>query len=151
MFDNQLSGVQHSIPIATNFKAGPFSFSANANYDETWVFQTTKQTAQEQDNGTFAIVTDTIQGFDSYRTYRYGANVGTTVYGMWQSKDKSSKVQAVRHVVRPSVSYNANPSFEQYYDRILDEQGVDVLPEERFASRFERTLFGAPGRNFSAV
>lgn len=151
MFDNAVMGMKHSIPIATNFKIGYFSVSANANYDENWVFETFRQRLVENDNGVFNTVRDTVDGFASYRTYSYGANIGTTVYGSWKSKNPKSKIQAVRHVVRPSLSYSANPSFDQYYERLVTEQGLDAPGrEEQFYSRFDGTLFGAPGRNFSS-
>lgn len=151
MFDNAVFGVRHSIPIATNFKiAKYFNVGVNANYDESWVIETYKQTLVDNGSGGFTTRRDSIKGFDAFRTYNYGANIGTTVYGSWQSKDKNAKLQAIRHIIRPSISYSANPSFEQYYDRLLDERGLDVLPEERFYSRFEGSLYGAPGRTFAS-
>ncbi|AUC80133.1 organic solvent tolerance protein OstA [Nonlabens sp. MB-3u-79] len=151
MFDNAVMGLKHSIPIATNFKLGFFSFSANGNYEENWVFETFRQSLVENESGVFETVRDTINGFDAYRSYSYGASVGTTVYGSWKSKDAASKVQAVRHIIRPNISYSANPSFDQYYDRLATEQGLDAPGrEEQFYSRFDGTLFGAPGRNFSS-
>ncbi len=150
MFDGASSGVTHSIPVATNFKLGYFSVSANANLEENWVFQTTRQTFVQNEAGNFTVRRDTVNGFDSYRTYSYGANVGTTIYGTWEAKNKNSRIQAVRHTIRPNISYSANPSFDQYYERILDEQGLEVSEEERFFSRFENTFAGAPGRVFSS-
>lgn len=151
MFDNAIMGLKHSIPIATNFKLGYFSFSANGSYEENWVFETFRQSLVENESGVFETVRDTINGFDAYRTYSYGASVGTTVYGSWKSKNAESKVQAIRHVIRPNLSYSANPSFDEYYDRLATEQGLDAPGrEEQFYSRFDGTLFGAPGRNFSS-
>ncbi len=148
--DDARAGVQHNIPVATNFKVGYFSVSANANYEETWVFDTVNQTLVPNASGALVVQQDTINGFDSYRTYNYGASVGTTVYGQWNSDNKESKVQAIRHVIRPSLSYNANPSFDQYYERLLDEQGQFVSEEEQFFSRFQGSIYGAPGRVFSS-
>ncbi len=151
MFDNMLSGMQHSIPISTNFKVFQYlSVGLNANYDESWVFQTFDQIAVDDGTGTVEIVTEQVDGFDSFRTYSYGANIGTTIYGNWQSTKENAKIQAIRHIIRPTVSYNANPSFDQYYEQILDEQGLDILPEERFFSRFQGTLYTPPGQNFSS-
>jgi lipopolysaccharide assembly outer membrane protein LptD (OstA) len=151
MFDNAVFGVRHSIPLSTNFKiAKYFNVGVNANYDESWVFETYNQTLVANGNGGFNTRRDTVRGFDAFRTYNYGANIGTTVYGSWQSTNKEAKIQAIRHIIRPSVTYNVNPSFDQYYNRLLDEQGLDVLPEERFYSRFEGSLYGVPGRNFSS-
>ncbi|MGJ8684416.1 MAG: putative LPS assembly protein LptD [Nonlabens sp.] len=151
MFDNAVAGLRHSIPISTNFKiANYFSVGLNASYDESWVFETIDQFLEVNDNGSIETVRDTVPGFDAYRTYNYGASIGTTVYGNWKSSNKDSKIQAIRHVMRPSVSYSANPSFDQYYERLLDEQGLDISEEERFYSRFEGTLFNAPGRVYSS-
>ncbi|MGB5981459.1 MAG: putative LPS assembly protein LptD [Nonlabens sp.] len=150
MFEGSLSGVRHTIPVATNFKVGYFSVSTNANFEENWVFQTTRQTFVDDNNGGFEIKRDTVSGFDSYRTYNYGASIGTTIYGQWNAKNKNSRIQAVRHIIRPNVSYSANPSFDQYYERILSEQGLEVSDEEQFFSRFENTYAGAPGRVFSS-
>ena len=54
--------------------------------------------------------------------------------------------------MRPSLSYNINPSFDQYYEQLLREDGgeLSVSDEERFFSRFDGSLFGAPGRVFSS-
>lgn len=151
MFNDLRVGMRHSIPVATNFKLFKyFSVGANLNYDESWVLETFKQSVRDNGDGSFTTLRDTISGFDSFRTYSYGVNIGTTVYGNWQSKNKESRIQAIRHIIRPTVTYSANPSFEQYYDQVLDEQGLDVLPEERFYSRFEGTLYAPPGRNFSS-
>ncbi len=151
MFDQAVSGITHTIPVATNFKVfDHYSVTLNANYEENWVFQTFDQTLVENDAGNFVVRRDTINGFDTYRTYSYGASVGTTVYGQYQAANPKAKIQAVRHIIRPSISYNANPSFDQYYQTLLDERGLDVSEEERFYSRFEGSYAGAPGRVFSS-
>jgi hypothetical protein len=151
MFDQAVSGITHTIPISTNFKVlDYFSVTLNGNYEENWVFQTFRQTLVEEDGGRLAVRRDTINGFDSYRTFSYGASVGTTIYGMYQAKNPEAKVQAIRHVIRPAINYNVNPSFDQYYQRLLDEQGLAVSDEERFYSRFEGSYAGAPGRVFSS-
>jgi len=151
MFDNLLSGMQHSIPISTNFKVLQYlSVGLNANYDESWVFQTFDQTAVDDGSGTVQVVTEKVEGFDSFRTYSYGANIGTTIYGNLDIDNEKSIIQAIRHIIRPTVSYSANPSFDQYYEQVLDEQGLDILPEERFFSRFQGTLYSPPGQNFSS-
>lgn len=147
MFENLNSGMRHTIPITTNFKVfDHFSVSMNANYDETWVLQTIDQRFDEQ---TQQVVRDTIQGFDSYRTYNFSTSVGTTVYGMFDFGD-DSKFKAIRHVMRPSVSYNINPAFDQFYDQFT-RPGLGATEDQLIEySRFEGTLFGAPGNRFSS-
>ena len=66
------------------------------------------------------------------------ASVGTTLYGTFNfGEDK--KIQAIRHVVRPSLSYGYTPSFEQFYDEYVNENGEVVQ-----FTRFQGTLNGAP-------
>jgi len=147
MFDDLNAGMRHSIPLSTNFKVFEhFSVSMNANYDETWVMQTYDQRFDEQ---TQEVVRDTITGFDSYRTYNFSTSLGTTVYGMFAFGDES-KINAVRHVMRPSVSYNINPAFDQFYDQFT-RPGLGATEDQLVEySRFEGTLFGAPGNRFSS-
>ncbi len=147
MFNNIDAGMRHSIPITTNFKIlEHFSASVNANYDETWVMRTYQQRFDPAEQ---SIVRDTVNGFDSYRTYNFSASVGTTVYGMFDFGN-DAKIKAIRHVFRPSVSYNINPGFDQYYEQLV-RPGIGGAPDQLIDySRFEGTLFGAPGRMFSS-
>ncbi len=147
MFKDLDSGLQHSIPLTTNFKVfNHFSVSTSVNYDETWLFKTFDPFFDEQ---TQTIKRDTINGFDSYRTYSANASVGTTVYGMFSFGD-NKKIKAIRHVMRPSVSYSINPGFDQYYEDITIP-GVGSAPDRiQQVSRFEGTLYGAPNPNFSS-
>ncbi|WP_026449907.1 putative LPS assembly protein LptD [Aequorivita capsosiphonis] len=152
MFNNAQIGAQHSIPITTNFKILKYlSASAGTNFRETWVLKTNRQRFDENINdGKGGIVKDTVSGFESYRTYNFSTSLGTTLYGLFNfGKDK--KIQAIRHVARPSISYNINPAFDRYYDefRIPDtanEAGGEIYEY----SRFENTLYGAPGKVYSS-
>jgi len=151
MFDRGQVGLRHSIPISTNFKVAKyFSVSVGGNYDEVWLFKTFRQTQERNEAGNVEVVTDTVSGFDSYRTYNFNSSVGTTIYGNWTNSDKSDKIQAIRHIIRPGISYSVNPAFEQYYEQQLSEDGVRLTEEEVLYSRFQNTLFGAPGRRYSS-
>jgi lipopolysaccharide assembly outer membrane protein LptD (OstA) len=152
MFDRALIGARHRIPLSTNFKILDYlSASMSTAYQEIWTLKTFDQRydIDASENGG-AVVTDTINGFDSYRTYNFSTNLGTTVYGTFNfGKDK--KIQAIRHVVRPSISYNVNPGFDQYYDEyIIPSADPDVNDEIIQYSRFQNTLYGAPGRTYSS-
>lgn len=137
MFNDAKVGARHRIPISTNFKvAKHFSVSMGGSYEDIWTLQTFNQ---RFDSESQTVVTDTISGFDRYNQYNLNASIGTTLYGTFTfGEDK--KIQAIRHVMRPSVSYGYAPSFEQYYDEYLNETtGTPVQ-----YSRFQNTLYGAP-------
>ena len=147
MFNDFNSGLQHTIPLTTNFKVlKHFSVSTSANYNETWVFKTFDQSFDEQRQ---EVVTDTVNGFDSYRTYNVSAGVGTTVYGKFKFGN-DSKIKAIRHVIQPNISYSINPGFDQYYDTFTRPGTAGAEPREVEFSRFQGTLFGAPNKNFSS-
>ncbi len=143
MFDEAQLGARHTIPLSTNFKIFKYlSASMSTTYQETWVFKTTQKDYDEDLNeGAGGVVQDTINGFDSYRTYGFSTSLGTTIYGMFNF-GKNKKIQAIRHVFRPSVSYNINPSFDQFYDTYDDPNQEDPV----YYSKFDNTLYGAPGR-----
>ena len=87
-----------------------FSFSTSANFQETWVFKTINKeyNLELQD-----VITNENKGFDSFRTYNFSSSLGTTIYGMYNFSEKS-KIRALRHVIRPSISYGISPSFDRY-------------------------------------
>ena len=148
MFEDARLGAQHSIPVSTNFKLFQYlSVSANTNYNENWVFKTYDRS---YDPELQREVIDTINGFDAYRTYNFSTNIGTTIYGKVNFKN-SKGIQVIRHVMRPSISYNINPGFDYYYDSYLIPETAGGQEErEVFFSRFQGTPYGAPGRNFSS-
>ncbi len=147
MFRDAVSGIQHTVPINTNFKIfNYFSVSAGTSYQENWVFKTYERSYNET---TQEVERDTVRGFDAYRTYNFSTSVGTTVYGMFNfGKDK--KIQAIRHVIRPSVSYSINPKFDEFYDTYLIPATSGLEEEVVEYSRFQGTLYGAPSNRYSS-
>ncbi|WP_299247566.1 putative LPS assembly protein LptD [uncultured Lacinutrix sp.] len=150
MFDDAKIGMQHTIPVTTNFKVfNYFSVSANANFEETWTLNTIDE---YYDGENSEVVTEDITGLDAYRTYNFGASIGTTVYGQFnfEKEGEDKKIKAIRHVMRPSISYNVNPAFDKYYDsyEVTDINGESISENE--FSRFEGSLFGAPNKTYSS-
>lgn len=138
MFNEAKTGFQHTIPLSTNFKVLKyFSVSTNANYNEVWYFKTLRK-GFDSDEG--KVVTTDVNGFDAFRTYSFGAGLGTTIYGTFGFGDKK-KIQAIRHVMRPAVSYSYTPSFEKYYDTYATD-GSGRMADY---TRFEGGIFGVPG------
>ena len=150
MFDDALAGMRHSIPLTTNFKVFKhFSVSTNANFEETWTLKTVRR--DDIFVGETSVARD-INGFDRFLTYNFGASIGTTIYGMYdfQREGKNPKVQAIRHVMRPTLSYSVTPAFDQFYETydVIDADGTTVDQVEY--TRFENSLFGRPGNRYSS-
>jgi hypothetical protein len=145
MFRDAQLGVQHSIPLSTNFKLFKyFSASTSLNYEEVWYAKTIDR---NYDADQSAVVDKIVSGFDAFRTYSFSSSLGTTIYGTFNfGEDK--KIKSMRHVMRPSVSYGYVPSFEQYYDT-YDSDASGTITKQY--SRFEGGIFGAPGLSNSST
>ena len=143
MFNDAKMGLQHSIPLSTNFKVFKyFSASTSLNYNEVWYFKTIRKQFDATQN---KVVDVDVQGFDAFRTYSFTAGLGTTIYGTFNFGEKK-KIQAIRHVMRPNVSYSYIPSFSNYYDT-YDPDGSGTMRKDY--TRFDNGIFGAPGKNMS--
>jgi len=147
MFDDAIAGFKHSIPLSTNFKVMKYlSLTASTNFQETWVFNTINRFYDPTEN---VVVTEAQKGFEAYRTYNFSTSVGTTLYGMFDF-GKDRKLQAIRHVIRPSISYNINPAFDQFYDtyEVIDADGTTRKEEY---TKFEGSIYGAPTNRYSST
>ncbi len=150
MFDDALAGMQHTIPISTNFKLFKYlSATAGTTYQENWTLKTINRSFDEVNQ---EVVTQDVNGFDSFRTYNFSASIGTTLYGIFDfdKKNKGKLIQKIRHVMRPSISYSVNPAFDQYYEtfEVIDADGNTTADQE--FTRFENFLFGRPGNRYSS-
>jgi len=150
MFDDAITGIKHSIPVTTNFKVfNHFSVSANANFEENWTLKTVKKIYDQSLEKAISIDQN---GFDRFLTYNVGASVGTTIYGMYnfEEEGEDKKLKAIRHVMRPSISYSISPAFNQYYETydVIDADGTTTDQVEY--TRFENSLYGRPGNTYSS-
>ena len=143
MFKDAKIGLQHSIPLSTNFKVFKyFSATTSMNYNEVWYLKTIRRNYDPTQN---AVIDTEVQGFDAFRTYSFTAGLGPTIYGTFNF-GSTKKIQAIRHVMRPNISYSYTPSFSKYYDT-YDSDGSGTMIKEY--TRFDNGIFGAPGKNMS--
>ena len=145
MFNDARYGMKHSIPLSTNFKfLKHLSVSIGGRFEEIWAGQTIKRNDYDVINQIQG-KKDTIKGFDRFNKYNFNASIGTTIYGVFNFKE-GKKIQSIRHVMRPSVTYGINPSFEKYYDEYI----IDANGNTAEYTRFEGGFFGTPGNTFSS-
>ncbi len=143
MFRDSKNGLQHTIPISTNFKVFKyFSATTSINYNEVWYLKTIKRSFDTNQNN---VVETENNGFDAFRTYNFSSSLGTTVYGTFNFGE-NKKIQSIRHVMRPSVSYSYTPSFKKYYDTYATDASGTI---QKDYTRFEKGIFGGPGNNIS--
>lgn len=145
MFDKMKTGLRNTISIGTNtslFKYFTFSLSANANN-----VVTTKTLHKDYNPITDKVEETFNKGIAGYSTFGMSASLQTVLYGMLKF-NKDSKIQAIRHMVTPSISLNYSPDFSAsswgYYTDYIDRTGM-IIPY----SIFEQTLYGAPGQGLT--
>lgn len=142
MFETAKSGIQQDVVLGTSMKvAKHFTLSPNARYKEVWYFDKVNKFYDATND---EVVTDTIRGFNSFREYNAGISLSTTLFG--DVTFKKGRLQAIRHTMRPSVSYNYKPDFSVYYDEI--QQSTDPLDVLEY-TQFEQGIYGKPSRSLS--
>lgn len=112
--DNMVWGARHSVPISLSLPPlGALQVSPSVSYSETW-FQ--KKTLYDWDDTNKKLDTSISKGFYSAREMSFGLGISTRIFGMF-GFSKKSKVQAIRHEIRPSLSISYKPDMNGKYFR----------------------------------
>jgi LPS-assembly protein len=141
IIDTMQWGAQHNIPITLSLPSlGPFQISPGISYQERWYGQQINRewTGKKID-------TTVKKGFYSAREMSFSLSAATAIFGTVNFKNKNSKIQALRHVIRPTIgaSYKPDMAGSSYYTTQIDSTG------ERYQfSRYEGSVIGAfsPGK-----
>ncbi|MFD3000049.1 putative LPS assembly protein LptD [Pontibacter toksunensis] len=139
----------HSLSIGLgNYKVFRFfNFSPSVSYSETWLDE---KYSFRFDPDSQKVKIDTTN-FGRVYQYAAGASLSTTIYGTAYIKGK--KVEAIRHLIRPSISYNYRPDFGDarfgfYQDVLVGAEPTTNLPLYRTLPRFRS---GVPGSSLSSA
>ena len=143
------NGMQHTIPVSATFTLFKYlNVVPSFNYTERWY---TRKVMQSHDpNASGNVRRDTINGFNRVYNYNLNLQMNTKLYGFFKPwKMFGDKVQMIRHVFTPSVSFSYAPDFGEsrygYYDTYTytDEKG-EVRTVEY--SPYQGMAFGVPGK-----
>lgn len=143
------NGVKHNIPISATFQLFNYiNITPSFNYTERWYL---RKVNQSWDETTQSVVKDTVFGFNRVYNYNMSLSMNTTLYGFYQPAGflKNSRVQMVRHVFKPSLSFSYAPDFGAsrygYYDTYTytDDRG-EVRTVEY--SPYAGSMYGVPGK-----
>ncbi len=144
------NGMKHNIPISATFQLFKYiNIVPSFNYTSRWYTRKVKKDYDAMRND--VVATDTTYGF--YRVYDYTASISmnTKLYGFYKPWKKlfGEKIQMIRHVLTPSVSFNGAPDFGAgrygYYKTVTytDREG-EVRTKEY--SPYEGAMFSYPGK-----
>lgn len=137
---------QHNVPINANFTLFNYiNINPSFNFTDRMYSNKVMKSWDEQAQVERA---DTTYGF--YNVYNWSMSVGasTKMYGFWVPSKKifGDKIQAIRHVITPQVTFSYAPDCgSRYYDTYqkTDADGNVSLVEY---SPYANGLFGVPSR-----
>ena len=143
------NGMQHSIPVTASFTLLNYiNVSPSFNFTDRMY---TNKIMRSWDVAHQREVGDTIYGFNNVYNWNVSLSANTKIYGMWIPNRKlfGDKIQAVRHVLTPSVTFSYAPDFSSrrygYYDSYLKTDANGNVSYVEY-SPYQSSLYGAPGR-----
>ena len=143
------NGFQHSIPISANFTLFKY-INLNPSFNFTDRMYTNKVN-KSWDERTQTEVSDTTYGFHNVYNWNLSLSASTKIYGFWKPSRKifGDKIQAIRHVLTPTVSFSYAPDFSasrygyyQTYQKTDADGNVSLVQY----SPYQNELYGVPGK-----
>ena len=141
------NGMQHSIPISANFTIFNYiNLNATFNFTDRTYSNKVMQSWDGQ-----KVVNDTIYGL--YNVYNWSMSLGasTKLYGFLKPSPKflGGRIQAVRHVITPQVSFTYAPDFSTsrygYYETYQKTNADGTVSLVEY-SPYSGSLYGVPGK-----
>ena len=140
---NMQYGFEHSIPISATYNIFNYiNFGPTINYTEKWYFKKQEQVWNPVLNRIDKL--DPEYGFYRLYNYNFSLQASTIVYGRYEAKKKTRKVQAIRHTITPTVSFSYAPAFSKQKYGYLKTVQSDTLGNFKTYSPFEGSIFGVP-------
>lgn len=146
------NGFQHDIPISANFTLFNY-LNVNPSFNFTDRMYSSKVRKSWNDR-TQTEETDTIYGFNNVYNWSLNLGMSTKLYGMFIPSRKifGDKVQAIRHVITPSISFSYAPDFGSrrygyydYYQKTDADGNVSLVGY----SPYQNGMYSVPGRGRS--
>ena len=143
------NGMRHTIPISASFTLLKYiNIVPMFNYTERWY---SRKVNQSWDTENQSVLRDTIYGFNRVYNYNLSLSANTKAYVFFQPNKKifGDKIQMVRHVISPSISFSYAPDFSAsrygYYKTYTktDMDGNVSLVEY---SPYQGAIYSYPGR-----
>ena len=129
-------GASHQFPIQLSLPAlGPFQVTPQISFEQKWYAQ---QFIRQWNPATERVDTIIHKGFYTGEQTSFGISVSTALFGK-KVFSKNSRIQAIRHVIRPSfgLSYKPDLAAKDWYKTQVDTSGRTV----RF-SKYDGSIYG---------
>lgn len=146
------NGFRHSVPVSATFSVLKY-INVSPSITMTDRMYTSK-IKREWDPNASAEVQDTVYGFYNLFDFNASLSADTKLYGFYKPmKFLGDKVQMIRHVLTPSLSYNYTPDFSnpmwgiygQY--SYVNNAGNNITKKYSY---FSHGIFGSPDAGMSS-
>ncbi|HWZ14526.1 MAG TPA: putative LPS assembly protein LptD [Mucilaginibacter sp.] len=141
--------IVHQVPVSLSLNVLKyFQFSSSVNYTEHWYLKSIqKRFARGSISGLDSMITDTLNGFKRADSYNLSTGLSTKIYSTILFK--KGNLQAIRHVMTPTISFNYNPDFSNpsygYYKTAVSNATIPY-PYSSFNYSIFQDGFPSPGK-----
>ena len=147
------NGFSHVVPISATFNVFKYiNITPSITLNDRMY---TSKIKQAWDPNSSAVVRDTTYGFYNLFDFNASMSMSTKIYGFYKPlKFMGDKLQMVRHVITPTVSFSASPDFGSkfwgYYGNYsyVDNQGKERNVKYPY---FQHGIYGQPQSGKSGV
>jgi lipopolysaccharide assembly outer membrane protein LptD (OstA) len=153
VWKNMKSGFKHEIPLSMQIR--PFNnFSISPSLRYTGVLYTQKIEKrwdpdyydEEINKVVPTVINDTIRGltYGQALVPTVSASFNPSIYGTFQFTRKGSRIESIRHVMKPTVSFSYSPDADRLTSDMFDSVQYDVSGKKRQYSVYEGSIYGTP-------
>ena len=148
------NGMQHSfsigLPSFTLFKY--LNVNPSVSYGMNWFFDSTQKyynpetdKVEDRKGGLFST-------FGATHNYSGSLSMDTQIYGLFNF-GKHHKLQAIRHIIKPSVSFNLSPDKGTYFNGYRTLEYTDIKGDVKTLDYniYSGQMYSPPGKGSSAT
>lgn len=143
------NGMAHNFSIGLpNFQILKYiSFAPSVSYSQNWFFRKQEYAYNPETDAVEALPSSMFNTFGITQNYSFSASMSTRIYGTFNF-GKHRKVQAIRHVISPSLSFSFSPEKGTYANGYRDLAYTDAAGNDQVYQYniYSGQIYGAPSR-----
>ncbi|MEG1510896.1 MAG: putative LPS assembly protein LptD [Bacteroidales bacterium] len=147
------NGMKHnfSISLPSFTLAKYIQASPSISYGMNWYFSDSKKIFNEEQQKIETIYSDPFSTFGITQDFSAGISFSTRLYGTFNF-GKKRKIEAIRHMVTPSISFSAQPEMGTKGNGYQSLSYIDVNGIQHVVpyNKYDGQIYSPPGRGKSA-
>jgi len=148
------NGMQHSFNIGLpNFSLFKYlNINPSLSYGMNWFFDSTQKVYNPETDQVEDVKGGLFSTFGATHNYSGAISMDTQIYGMYNF-GKHHKIQALRHIIKPSVSMNFSPEKGTYFNGYRTLEYTDAKGDFKTLDYniYSGQMYSPPGKGSSAT